>query len=319
MNKSRLPTGVYHHITRDDRATLAALLRTGYSQADTARAIGKSPSAISRELRRNARSDTGYHATHADARARERRKDSKQKERKIENDSILMNAIERELHPLVSPEVVAHDLPISHEAIYAWIYRSRPDLKILLPQRGKKRRRYGSKREIKQGWTRDVRRITERPEKIELRSRIGHFEGDTIRGKKEALLTLTDRKSRFEVAVKIPGEQCDPVHTVLVMKKKELRARSFTFDRGSCFSLWRMIERDTGARVYFADPHAPWQRGTNENSNGRIRRVFPKGFDFATITQKDVDTTTWRMNHTKRKCLNWRTPCVVFRRCCTSS
>ena len=89
-------------------------------------------------------------------------------------------------------------------------------------------------------------------------------------------------------------------------------ARSFTFDRGSAFSLWRMIERDTGATVYFAHPRAPWERGTNENTNGRLRRVFPKGFDFSTITQRDVDRVVLLMNHTKRKCLGWRTPYEVF-------
>ena len=91
------------------------------------------------------------------------------------------------------------------------------------------------------------------------------------------------------------------VHGEIVARKERLGAHSFTFDRGSCFSLWRRIERDTNATVYFADPHAPWERGTNENTNGRLRRVFPKGFDFDTITQRDIDAVVWIMNHTKRK------------------
>ena len=134
-----------------------------------------------------------------------------------------------------------------------------------------------------------------------------------MRGPKSSLLTLTDRKSRFEEAVIIPYEGCDPVHGEIIARKEKLEARSFTFDRGSAFSLWRRIERDMNAKVFFADPHAPWQRGTNENTNGRLRRVFPKGFDFDTITQRDVDAVVWLMNHTKRKCLNWRTPAEVFR------
>lgn len=309
---------MYHHLTRDQRVALAALLRAGYSQRKAARELGIAQSSVSRELARNRRDVGTYHASHADVLARTRRGESKTAYRKIENDPVLESRIEARLHPLVSPEVIAHDEGIAHDTIYAWVYRSRPDLKWRLPQRGKNRRRYGSKREVKQGWTKDVRSIRERPRGAEHRSRTRHFEGDTIRGRRGALLTLTDRKSRFEEAIGIPYEGCDPVHTALVRRQKKLAARSYTFDRGSAFSLWRMIERDTGAKVYFADPHAPWQRGTNENANGRLRRVFPKRFDFSTITQRDVDRVVWLMNHTKRKCLQWRTPCETFGGCCTS-
>lgn len=310
---------MYHHITQDQRTALAALLRAGYSQRGAAAELGINQSSISRELRRNAEADAAYRAAHAHILAAERRMASKVAYRKIEHDHALADRIVSRLHPLISPEVIAHDEIVCHETIYAWIYRSRPDLKAQLPQRGKKRRRYGSKRGQKQGWTRDVRSIAQRTAGANHRSRIGHFEGDTVRGKHGALLTLTDRKSRFEEAVKIPYEGCDPVHAALSERKHKLNANSFTFDRGSCFSLWRMIEHTMEATVFFADPHAPWQRGTNENSNGRIRRVFPKGFDFATITQEDIDRVVWIMNHTKRKCLHWRTPCEVFRERCTSS
>lgn len=309
---------MYHHITQDERVALATLLRAGYSQRRVAEELGINQSSISRELDRNTRQGDPYHASSARVLAHERRAGSKAKYRKIENDPALAQRIISRLHPLISPEVIAHDEIVSHETIYAWIYRSRPDLKDKLPQRGKKRRRYGSKRGKKQGWTREVRSIHRRPAGADNRSRIGHFEGDTVRGPKSSLLTLTDRKSRFEEAVKIPYEGCDPVRAELAARKKKLAARTYTFDRGSAFSLWRMIECDTTTDVYFADPHAPWQRGTNENTNGRLRRVFPKGFDFDTITQRDIDRVVHLMNHTKRKCLNWRTPCQVFRGRCAS-
>jgi len=309
---------MYHHVTQEERTALAALLRAGYSQRGAAKELGIDQSSVSRELSRNVEMGAAYHAAHAALLARERRNNARVAARKIENDPLLAYRIAARLHPLVSPEVVAHDLPVSHESIYAWTYRSRPDLKARLPQRGKKRRRYGSKREQKQGWTKEVRSINARMLGAEHRSRTRHFEGDTIRGPRSALLTLTDRKSRFEDAAKIPYEGCDPVHSAIVQRKQKLDARSFTFDRGSAFSLWRRIERDTGAVVYFADPHAPWQRGTNENTNGRLRRVFPKGFDFDTITQREVDRVVHLMNHTKRKCLDWRTPCEVFNGRCTS-
>lgn len=308
---------MYHHLTRDTRVALAALLRAGYSQSGAARELGISQSSVSRELGRNLFSDGSYHAAHAQRLARERRQQAKVAYRKIENDSALERRIRTRLHPLVSPEVIAHDENVSHETIYAWLYRSRPDLARLLPQRGKRRRRYGSKRTINQGWTRHVRPIELRPRDAERRSHTGHFEGDTIRGRHGVLLTLTDRKSRFEVAVKI-AQRCDAVHAALVHRKARLHAHSFTFDRGSEFALWQMIEQDTGAAVYFAHPRSPWERGTNENANGRLRRVFPKRFDFGTITQRDVNAVVRVMNHTKRKCLDWRTPCEVFGRCCAS-
>jgi len=310
---------MYQHITRDQRVALAALLRAGYSQRKAAEELRVNQSSISRELERNPLDDGSYHASHAEALSKARRKRSKQKSRKIENDPRLAKEIEITLHPLVSPEVIAHDLPISHEAIYAWVYRSRPDLKNKLPQRGRKRRRYGSKREEKQGWTKSVRGICERSSAAEERLRVGHFEGDTVRGPQAALLTLTDRKSRYESAVKIPNEKCDPIYAAIVKIQRRLFAKSFTFDRGSGFALWKLIEQATKAKVYFADPRAPWQRGTNENSNQRLRRIYPKGTNFDNLSQRDINATVRIMNHTKRKCLAWRTPCEVFRKCCTSS
>ncbi len=310
---------MYTHSRRDQRVALAALLRAGYSQRAVGRELGIDQSTVSRELKRNAYDDGSYHASHADVLARERRKNSKRAYRSIENDPALSSRIEQRLHPLVSPEVIAHDEVVSAQTIYAWVYRSRHDLLPRLPQRGRRRRRYGSKRASKQGWTQCVHPIDDRPVSADRRSRVGHFEGDTVRGRNGALLTLTDRKSRFEVAVKVPGEWCDPVHAAIKERKSVLSARSFTFDRGSCFSLWQMIEKDTGAPVFFAHPRAPWERGTNENTNGRLRRVYRKRFDFGTVTQRDIDHIVRLMNHTKRKCLNWRTPCEVFGKCCTST
>lgn len=309
---------MYQHITQDKRTALSVLLRAGYSQRNAAKELCIHQSSISRELERNTEKGNVYHPVHATILARERRRTSKTAYRKIENDRLLAERIETRIHPLISPEVIAQDENLCPETIYAWIYRSRPDLKARLPQRGKKRRRYSSKREKKQGWTRDVRSVHERPNGADNRSRTGHFEGDTVRGIRGALLTLTDRKSRYEYAIKLSGERCSPVHSSISERREQLGARSFTFDRGSAFSLWRMIERDTKAKVYFADPHAPWQRGTNENTNGRLRRVFPKGTDFSIITQREIDATVRIMNHTKRKCLNWRTPCEVFKERCTS-
>ncbi len=185
---------MYTHITRDQRIALAAFLREGYTQADAARAIGMHPSTVGRELKRNP-NGSGYHATHAHVLSAVRRKRSKVAYRKIENDDLLLRKVEQMLHPLVSPEVVAHELGIAHGTIYAWIYRSRPDLTNKLPYQGKKRRKYGKKRAVKQGWTRDVRSIDLRPE------RVSGWEGDTVKGStRSRLLTRVERRSLFTVA-----------------------------------------------------------------------------------------------------------------------
>lgn len=309
---------MHTHITAEDRAVIANGLRMGESYRGIATRIRKGVSAVWQEVARNKDEDGIYRVNHAQKKARERRAQAKEQCRKIENDPKLRRIVERRLDPLVSPETIAHDVLVSPETIYAFIYRSRPDLKRKLPQRGKKRRRYGSKREQKQGWTRNVRHISVRPVSAEQRSRVGHFEGDTVRGVHGALLTHTDRKSRFEIVHKVPNEGADASYEKIISSPYLRKATSITYDRGSTFALWRMIEKKIVGRVYFADPHAPWQRGTNENTNGRLRRIFPKGFDFATVEQRDVDAVVWKMNHTKRKCLNWRTPCEVFGKCCVS-
>lgn len=296
------------HINRDDRVALAALLRAGHTKADIARQLGFNRSTIGRELAGNARKDGSYHAWHADVLARERRARSREACRLLENNQQLADLVEALLDPLVSPETVAHEVGVVHGTIYAWLYRSRPDLVPRLPQRGRKRRRYGSKRTKKQGWTQQVRSIEERVER--------GWEGDTIRGKGPARVLTHVHESLFTVADLIPDGTADSVHAVL--KAHQRVKGTVTYDRGSEFALWQMIERDTGATLYFARPHHPWERGKNENTNGRLRRVFPKRFDFRTISQRDVDGVVGLMNHTPRKSLSWQTPCAVFKECCVS-
>lgn len=315
---------MYTHITLQERYRLEVLLREGFDQDDIAERLGRTASSISREIERNSKADGSYGARYAHKKARERRIQSKKGSRIIENDTDLAQKIEELLDPLISPETITQedDIDICFETIYAWISRSRPDLKNKLPYRGKKRRKYGMNRGKKSGWSQSVRDIDERPIEVDNREGLYNWEGDTVYGKQEStgnLLTYTERVSRFEIAILITRRSCDIVHKETKKWFSKIPVQTFTFDRGSEFSLWKMIEEDTGAKVYFAKPHHPWQRGSNENANGRLRRIFPKKFDFSTVAQKDINSVTWKMNHTKRKCLNWRTPCEVFGACCTSS
>lgn len=295
---------MHHHINREQRYALGALKSAGFSLRRIAKELGVHVSTISREVRRN-RSRCGYNARHASWKALRNRADAKRAARRIENDPVLAQRIESLLHPLCSPETVAHAVGIAHETIYAWIARSRHDLYPRLPQRGRKRRRYGSKRALKIGWTQHVRPIDER---IETRE---SWEGDTMKGKGLArLLTHVERTSLYTVVDVLPRGTADAVHATTA--QHGFRG-SITYDRGSEFSLWAMIERDLQIPVYFARPHHPWQRGKNENTNGRIRRIFPKRFNFSTLTQGQLDAVVHTMNHTPRKSLSWRTPAEVFR------
>ncbi len=301
--------GMHRHFNREDRIALGALKRAGVSNAEIGRQLGFNRSSIGREWKRNQKPQGGYHALNADIQAVIRRQQAKREYRII--DTTLGSAIEAQLHPLVSPEVVAYRLGIHHQTIYNWLYRERHDLLPALPQRGRKRRRYGSKQALKQGWTRQVKSIDERPE-----SEVS-WEGDTVKGgTKYQLLTHVERTSLYLRADLIPNGTADVVHATL---KAVPLTGTITYDRGSEFALWNMIERDTDTTIFFADAHAPWQRGKNENTNGRLRRLFPKRFDFGTMKQKQLDAVVHLMNHTERKSLGFKTPCSVYGRACCSS
>jgi IS30 family transposase len=300
---------MYRHFNREDRIALGALKRAGLSEAAIGRQLGFNRSTISRELKRNPKPRGGYHALNADIQATKRRCESKHLYRII--DTVRGLVIAKQLNPLVSPEVVAHRLGIHHQTIYSWLYRERKDLLPLLPQRGRKRRRYGSRRAKKQGWTRLVHSIHDRPESAL------SWEGDTVKGATKAqLLTHVERTSLYTRADLIQSGTADVVHATL---KTNPLLGTITYDRGSEFALWQMIERDTGASIFFADAHSPWQRGKNENTNGRLRRVYPKRFNFDTIDQKQLDAVVHFMNHTERKSLGFKTPCSVYGRGCCGS
>lgn len=304
----------HRHLSREERVSLAALVRAGHSQSECARLLGVHRSTVSRELKR---SPGEYKAVRADKHAFKLRNESKRTERKIESNKKLEVHVIRLLKLGRSPEQISQEVNVSDDAIYAWIGRSRNDLAVLLPQRGKVRHRYGKGTGEVQGWTKLVRSIETRPKIVETRSRVGDWEGDTVRGRDRArLLVHADRKSRFILARIMRNGEADVTHENAVASFKAVPCHTITYDRGSEFALWRLIERDTGTTVYFAHAHHPWERGTSENSNGLLRRFFPKGTPLGAKLQKEIDKAVWLLNHRPRKCLGWKTPCQVFGYCC---
>ena len=305
----------HHHFTRDERVILAALLRAHKTQAECARVLGVHRSTILREIKRSPKE---YKVSIANKCATRLRKESKYAQRKIENNRTLEKKIVQLLKIGRSPEQISEEVQhVSDETIYAWVTRSRKDLAVLLPQRGRVRHIYGKDRSEPQGWTKLVRSIETRPGVVETRSRVGDWEGDTIVGRDRArLLVHVDRKSRFIVANIMPNGGGDITHSTTVAALSKFPCHTITYDRGSEFALWKMTEQDLKVKIYFAHAHHPWERGTSENSNGLLRRFFPKGTPLGEKLQKEINKAVWNLNHRPRKCLRWKTPCQVFKYCC---
>lgn len=324
----------FKHIRQIERERIEELLQENNTHTDIANIIGRDLSTIKREVKRNSRSDGRYTAEHAEKKTVERRYTAKAASRKIENNPELKETIvtlltgNDRLRGDWSPEVITNSTlkgVISHTTVYAWIKRSQPELKKLLHFQGRRRARYGSMatrlyREM------SLPSITDRPKEIESRESMGHFEGDTVIVNGGRIHTLVERKSRFLIgnlithtgiglAMEIAGDAVTKLNALPLQYRQTI-----TYDQGSEFAWWDEMEKGlTGTKIYFAHPHSPWERGTNERNNGLMRRYIPKKKLSGIITKEDVAETVWKLNHRPRKILNWQTPCAVFGKCCSSS
>lgn len=312
----------YSHFTTKERESLLVYVREGKKNAEIARLMGRSPSTISRELRRNAESRETYSAIEAEKAYHERRKHCVRKQKLV--DPAYCAKITELLECYWSPEQIANRLRKEGNSIYVstcTIYRAfsngllPPELRKVLRIKG--RQRYGGHKKSPCGHLNIEYTIHDRPKTVENRKQIGHWESDTVRGAKWSgcLATHTERRSRFLVMCKIPDRTAQ-VFTEATIEAFRLipasKRKSFTCDHGKEFSMHRGLSSQLGCKVYFADPHAPWQRGTNENCNGLIRQFFPKRTSFANITQDDVDRVALLLNRRPRKVLGWKTPEEVF-------
>lgn len=306
------------HLTLEERDRIAQLWHRGADQQQIAKAIGRSPSTISRELRRNG-SGREYYAGRAQQQA-ERRRRERPLVRKMDDPEInrfVRAGLAREWAPEQIEgrlKQMDADRCVSAQTIYTWLKQDehREHWETKLRRRGKCPCRRKNK-----ATTGDAARIKDRPEMIEQRLRLGDFEGDTVLGPAGTggLATLVDRKSRFTIVVKVKSKKADHVHEKLKGRLKELddeRRRSITFDNGSEFARCYRLEKHLGLKLYFADPGCPYQRGTNENTNGLIRQYFPKGTDFRDVSHPEVRQVELLINNRPRACLGFRTPAEVF-------
>jgi IS30 family transposase len=308
------------HLTLEERDRIAQLKHSHARQKDIAKELGRHPSTISRELHRNRTGDE-YYAGQAQQQAEARRRE-RPLNRRMDCPEV-NEATRRGLAREWSPEQIAGRLKLLHpddpgrqvsaQSIYNWIRKDADDedWQSHLRRRGKRPYRRKSAT-INPGAP-----IADRPEVCEQRLRLGDFEGDTVLGPPGTggLATLVDRKSRFTIILKIESKDADHVHHRLKERLKQLHEelrRSITFDRGTEFARCHRLEKHLGIQLYFADPGCPYQRGTNENTNGLIRQYFPKGTDFRAISHHEVRQVENLLNDRPRACLGFRTPAEVF-------
>ena len=306
----------YTHFTLDERFCLAVLIKSGLSQAKIARLLGRNRSSISREIKRNSNKDGTYHHWRAFALYRWRRKRCVRKLALLE--PVKRRFVQECLDKFWSPEIISArwkqmgNKGLAHTTIY------RGFKKKLLPGYSAKThlRRRGRRKNLKGYALKPHNSIHDRPREAALRLTPGHLEGDTIYGAvgKGCLLTLVDRKTRILRAVTVQTRHSDVVEDAFRKALADDQPKSITLDNGSEFANFVNIEHNHNTTIFFADPHSPWQRGSNENINGLIRFFFPKGTNFHQVSPQTIANIVELINNRPRKCLGWLSP-VEFARC----
>lgn len=312
----------YKHFITKERESLLVMLKKVQKNSEIAKALGRSPASISREIRRNAETREEYSAIKAEEQYRERRKKCVRRY-KLSNPKYAEKVSEL-LGRYWSPEEISgrlsmekNQIRISTCTIYRGLENGLLDPTLRKKLRIKGKSRHGGHKKSKCGHLDIEYTIHDRPKSVENRKRYGHWEGDTVRGAKWSgcIGTQVERVSRYAVLFKIPDRTASAfteanIHAFQKIPKN--RCLSFTVDHGKEFSMHRELSAKLNCKVYFADPHAPWQRGTNENFNGLLRQFFPKRTSFADVTQQDVDEIAALLNMRPRKSLNWKSPEEVF-------
>jgi Transposase and inactivated derivatives, IS30 family len=306
----------YHHLTIEERACLYRYYKDGVKQAKIANLLNRSKSCISRELRRNASREEGYNPVGAQRKYNKRRRESVRKG-VLETDEKLMEKVKEGLGNYWSPEQIVNTLPEGYHVGISTIYRA-VKAKLIPIEYAKKLRRYGKHRTKKKsenmGTYKEVRTYAQRPAHIMDRKQIGHWEMDTIVLRDECgchLATMVERKQKLLLLRKIADKRAETMADVIIDTMKDLPRRAkktLTVDRGAEFADWKRVEEQLGVKVYFADPGKPYQRATNENTNGLIRQFFPRRKILPAITDDYVAEVQFLINNRPRKILHWLSP-----------
>jgi len=312
-----------------EREEISRGLAAGLSLRGIATRLGRAPSTISREVGRNG----GLRRYRAAAAEREAwRRARRPKRRRLDTSKRLRRFVEKKLAERWSPEQIAgwlalhhrrdEAMQISHEAIYQALYLRqrgplRPELvKSLRTRRVMRRSRRSTTAGQPRGQIIGAVPIAKRPASANKRKELGHWEGDLISGSGNThIATLVDRRSRATLLVRVGGKDTASVTSAIVRVVSRLPPhlrRSLTWDRGSELANHARVTSQTGMPVYFCDPQSPWQRGTNENTNGLLRQYFPKGTSLGGLSQRQLDVYARTLNSRPRKCLGFRTPSAII-------
>ncbi|MGY1457059.1 IS30 family transposase [Luteimonas sp. A534] len=319
-----------------EREEVSRALVAGHSLRSIATTLGRAPSTISREIRRNGGAEC-YRASHADQAAWDRA--HRPKACKLALHPALAKRVADKLQQQWSPQQIAGWLmrtypddatcQVSHETIYRTLFiQSRGALKKELLEhlrrsRAMRRSRHHTQKTANHGRISDTISISERPAAVEDRAVPGHWEGDLLCGSSNSqIATLVERSTRYVMLVKVDRKDTQTVVDALIRTARKLPDelyKSLTWDRGKEMADHRRFTLATDIQVYFCDPQSPWQRGSNENTNGLLRQYFPKGIDLSTFSQAKLNEVARRLNERPRKTLGYETPIERYRQAVAST
>jgi len=323
-------------LTMAEREEISRGVVAGHSLRCIAGSLGRAPSTVSREINRNG-GQRRYRANTADKAAWDRAK--RPKACKLVENPALARVVEQKLKKLWAPEQIAgwlkytypdnENLQVSHETIYKSLFiQARGALKKELLQhlrktRAMRRSRNKSLKGKGLGQITNAVSIRERPAEAEDRAVPGHWEGDLIMGSNNSqIATLVERNTRYVMLVKVPRKDTETVINALIKHSHKLPRelyKSLTWDRDSEMADHKRFSLATDIDVYFCDPQSPWQRGSNENTNGLLRQYFPKGMDLSNVHQNRLNAVARQLNERPRKTLEYRTPAERFNQCVAST
>ena len=314
----------YSHLNLEEREEIAIWLEKGKKQYEIAQILQRDPSTISRELKRNSppKNTVRYRANRAQLKYDERKKQNKTKKR-IPNKK-LRRFIFKKLQEGYSPQIIAYlalqknnRWKTNYESIYQWIYIERPELIPFLTRGHKKRRKRGSGKNKRCPKVPNRVMIEKRPGYINMRTRIGHWETDTVisRQSKAAVMVLVERRTRYVILKKLPAKTALYMHKAEVeslAKFKDFVRRSITYDNGTENSLHELTNQKLNVKSYFCNPYHSWEKGTVENIIGLIRRFYPKKTDWNNVSQWDLNKVSRFINNRPMKLHGFKTPYQVF-------
>ncbi|MDH3512163.1 MAG: IS30 family transposase [Gammaproteobacteria bacterium] len=322
-------------LTLAEREEISRGMVAGQSLRSIAASLDRAPSTVSREINRNG-GRRRYRASKADQAAWDRAR--RPKTCKLVDNGALACIVARKLRGLWAPEQIAgwlkytypddENFQVSHETIYRSLFiQARGALKKELLQhlrrtRAMRRSRHHTQKTDTHGRITGTVSIRQRPAAVEDRAVPGHWEGDLIIGSHNSqIATLVERHTRYVMLVRVPSKDTKTVINALIKHAHKLPRelyKSLTWDRGKEMADHKRFSLDTDVKVYFCDPRSPWQRGSNENTNGLLRQYFPKGMDLSNIHQNRLNAVARQLNERPRKTLEFRTPAERFNQCVAS-